>query len=198
LFERLRVIIRQLAERKPGPGASPLPLANTILMRSNIYAFEDLCPALADWGIQAVTFNALGGPPAGRASSRERLLPAHFAWLRSALPGIRQRLAARGLAIRGAARYLDRRDSSARGEPMPGIDCHPGADFLFIDERGCVAPCSFATSGYGLPMVYIHTGDERAQLPAHLADRRRQTLLASCLECPSTQIFGRYTFADVP
>ena len=199
LFERLRCAVGELREAANRParhGRGPLLRANTILMRSNLREFEALCEAVADWGIEEVTFNALGGQPPGPYFERERLRPADIDWLVSALPGIRQRLAGRGLRLRGDARYLGRLASGAAGEMVPVIDCHPGAEFLFVDEDGRVAPCSFTSAGYGLPTAEIHTGAELSQLPARFAQQRRQQFLAPCCDCPSTQVFGKFDLAE--
>ena len=194
LFERIRSVVGELRRRRRGRG--PLLRANTILMRSNLRDFEALCEAVAGWGIEEVTFNALGGQPPGPDFGRERLGPADIGWLVSALPGIRQRLAGRGLRLRGDARYLGRLASGAAGEMVPVIDCHPGAEFLFVDVDGRVAPCSFTSAGYGLPMAEIRTGADLSQLPARFAQQRRQQFLPPCLDCPSTQLFGKFDLAE--
>jgi radical SAM protein with 4Fe4S-binding SPASM domain len=201
LFERLRCAVGELRDpryREARQGRGPLLRANTILMRSNLHDFEALCEALAGWGIEELTFNALGGQPPGPYYERERLRPADVDWLRSALPGIRERLAGRGLRLRGNARYLGRLAASAAGQAVPVIDCHPGAEFLFVDEDGRVAPCSFTSVGYGVPMADIHSGAELAQLPARFAEQRRQQFLPPCHDCPSTQVFGKHDFAEAP
>ena len=198
LFDRLRAAVGELSARKARLGRGPLLRANTILMRSNLYALEALCHTLAGWGIEEVTFNLLGGQPPGPDYVLEHLLPTHISWLRSSLPGIRRRLKERGLVIRGDNRYLDRLESSARGERLPVVDCHPGAQFLFVDEHGRLAPCSFTAGGYGVPMGEIRSGAELAQLPARLAEHRRQTVLAPCLDCHSTQVFGKFSRVEVP
>jgi MoaA/NifB/PqqE/SkfB family radical SAM enzyme len=199
LWERLRGAVGELRDpryRQGRPGGGPLLRANTILMRSNLCDFEALCEAVAGWGIEEVTFNALGGQPPGPYFERERLRPADIDWLMSALPGIRERQAGRGLRLRGDARYLRRLASGAAGEMVPVIDCHPGAEFLFVDEDGRVAPCSFTSAEYGLPMAEIRTGLELSLLPARFTERRRQQFLPPCRDCPSTQVFGKFDLAE--
>lgn len=200
LYQRLRCAVGELRaarDLESRQGRGPLLRANTILMRSNLHDFEALCGALAGWGIDEVTFNALGGQPPGPNYERERLRPADIDWLWSALAGIRERLAPRGLRIRGEARYLGRLASSAAGQPVPVIDCHPGAEFLFVDEDGRVAPCSFTGEGYSLPMAEIRTSAELAQLPARFAEQRQRRMLPPCHDCLSTQVFGKFVPVEV-
>ena len=61
LFEQLHANTAALCELKARFGHGPRLRVNTILMRDNIHAFADLCHTLADWGIEELTFNALGG-----------------------------------------------------------------------------------------------------------------------------------------
>jgi len=192
LFARLRAAVMDLRRRRADQGRGPLIRANTILMHSNLRHFEPLSQELGDWGIEEITFNALGGQPPGPGYAKQSLTPDDVAWLRAELPGLRQRLAARGLVIRGGERYLGRLASSAAGEAVPVADCHPGADFLFIDERGRAAPCSFTAAGYGVPIQQIACGDDLARLPARFSAARAEAWLPPCHDCPSTQVFGKF------
>ena len=133
LFERVRLGVGELRDSQRRRGYGPLLRANTILMHSNVHALETLCHTLADWGIEEVTFNTLGGSPPGLDYLRERLQPEDAQWLRGALPSIRARLLARGLRLLGSARYLGRVSDAAAGVRAPVTDCHPAADFLFVD-----------------------------------------------------------------
>lgn len=197
LFNRLRATAFEFREHAARLGRRPLLRANTILMRSNLRAFEPLCETLAGWGLDEVTFNALGGDPPGPAYHRERLLLADVEWLRSELPGLRRRLVPLGLVIRGSDAYLRRLAAGANGDKVPVMDCHPGAEFLFIDEQGRVAPCSFTGSGYGVPIAAIGSSVELARLPARFAEMRRQGWLAACHDCHSTQVFGKFELETV-
>src|SRR5205823_4127489 len=53
--------VLQLAKEKQARRGGPLLRANVLLMRETIPGFEDLCFKLADWGIEEITFNQLGG-----------------------------------------------------------------------------------------------------------------------------------------
>ena len=80
LFEELRANVIALAEMKARLGAGPLVRVNTILMRDNVEQFEALCGALAEWGVEEVTFNALGGHERPEFFAQHGLEDA--AWLR--------------------------------------------------------------------------------------------------------------------
>lgn len=192
LYERLRASIARLCELKARLGRGPRLRVNTILMRDNLHAFEDLCQTVAEWGVEELTFNALGGRDRPEFFPDHSLRPEDVVWFRQALPGIRVRLARAGLTIYGSEPYLDRMASSARGAAIPVCDCQPGQRFLFIDERGLVAPCSFTACGYGVHLSEIRSPGGLQQLPRRLADRKRREMLAPCLDCPSTQVFGKF------
>ena len=192
LFERLRAAIGNLHELKQRQAYGPRLRANTILMRSNLHSFEGLCCTLAQWGIEEVTFNALGGRPPGPHFQRERLQPDDLSWLQSTLPSLRQRLAAQGLRLLGTARYLRRLASSAAVEAAPVLDCHPAADFIFVDEQGRVAPCAFTRADYGLPIHEFQSGADVVQLPIRFAAARQSELAVPCRDCCSTQVFGKF------
>ena len=192
LHERLRAAVTTLREIRQRRGRGPRLRANTVLMRSNLRSFEALCEQLADWSIEDVTFNPLGGQPPGPYYASERLQPEDAAWLRGELPGLRQRLLARGLRVLGSARYLGRVSNAAAGVPVPVADCHPGADFLFVDTQGRVSPCSFASAEYGVPCAELRNATDVAQMPVRFAAGRQLELAAACHDCPSTQVFGKF------
>jgi MoaA/NifB/PqqE/SkfB family radical SAM enzyme len=196
LSARLRQAVSELREMRQRRGRGPRLRANTILMRSNVRDLEALCQALAEWGIEEVSFNTLGGQPPGPHYRRERLRPEDTAWLCAALPAIQQRLQARGLRLLGAARYLGRVSDTAAGVPAPVADCHPGVEFLFVDEAGRAAPCAFTSAGYGVPITELRTAQHLDELPARFATLRQQALLAACQDCHSTQVFGKFDWPE--
>lgn len=195
LYDRLRAAVGALRVLKARMGYGPLLRANTILMRSNVRSLEALCGSLAGWGIEEVTFNALGGAPAGPFYARERLQPEHIDWLRASLPGIRERLAARGLTVRGSDRYLDRLHVAASDGVLPVADCRPGRDFLFVDEQGRVAPCSFTAAIYGQRLADLRSLADLFQLPDSLAERRGREQWTPCRDCHGPQVFGKFELA---
>jgi MoaA/NifB/PqqE/SkfB family radical SAM enzyme len=192
LFEQLRLSLLSLREMKNSLGRGPLFRVNTVLMRDNIHAFEELCRTLAEWGVEELTFNALGGRDRPEFFPDHRLLPEQVEWFRETLPDIRARAAQSGLKILGSERYLDRIHNWSLNLQSPISDCHPGQQFLFIDERGLVAPCSFTLHDYGVHLSEIRAPRDLAQLPARLAERKRAKMSAPCFDCPSTQVFGKF------
>ncbi len=195
LYNQLHASVLSLRELRAALARGPRLRVNTILMRDNIRAFEDLCRALAEWGMEELTFNALGG------RDRPEFYPAHSLqtedvdWFRQVLPGIRTRMAPLGLTILGSERYLDRLGASASHSQLPIADCRPGQQFLFIDERGVTSPCSFTTQGYGIHLDQIRTPDDLDQLPRRFVERKRRQMLGPCFDCPSTQVFGKFVSA---
>ncbi|RYY57610.1 MAG: radical SAM protein, partial [Comamonadaceae bacterium] len=57
-FDRLRDGVTTLAAKRADRRALKLRV-NVVLMRQNLAAFADLCVALAGWGVDEITFNAL-------------------------------------------------------------------------------------------------------------------------------------------
>jgi MoaA/NifB/PqqE/SkfB family radical SAM enzyme len=190
-FDRLRDAVWALAARRASPSALRLR-ANVVLMRQNLHAFPDLCDALADWGIDEITFNALGGRDRPEFFPTHALRPDDVAWLRAALPALRARLAALGINLPGQGGYLDRFAATASGQPIAIDDCSPGREFLFIDEHGVIAPCDFTVAGYGVPTTAITTVDDLMALPARFAARKREQRAAACDDCRSTRVFAKF------
>lgn len=165
----------------------PLLRANTVLMRDNVAGFAALCRELASLGVREITFNQLGGNDRPEFFAVQRLLPEQVATLGAELSALERELADRGVRLCGGERYLERIHASARGRRLPIADCAPGERFLFLDEDGVASPCSFTTEALGRPLA-------RAGLSRLPALFRAGARPASCSDCPSTQVFGK--FAD--
>lgn len=192
LFEQLRANIAHLHQLKLQHQLSLHLRANTILMRDTLCDFPRLCETLADWGIEELTFNALGGRDRPEFFPDHCLLPEHIEWLRRELPALRERMKARGLNILGNDLYLNRLLASATNNQLPITNCLPGQHFLFIDEHGIISPCSYTPHGYGLPLSDLRSAADLHRLPQLFAQRQYQQLLAPCYDCPSTQVFGKF------
>jgi MoaA/NifB/PqqE/SkfB family radical SAM enzyme len=191
-YSSLRRYVTALADEKRTAKCGPVLRANVLLMRENLADFEPLCQELASWGIEEVTFNQLGGNDRPEFYPRHRLLPEQAHSLAAQLPGLRDRLAARGLRLHGGRGYLRRIEATARGERLPVIDCQPGEQFLFINESGLIAPCSFTVNGYGLAIDSIDSVAALRQLPLRFREERRRRRLPSCEDCHSTQVFEKF------
>ena len=192
LYDRIQENVRRIDQLRGGRGHTPRLRVNTVLMRDNIHSFESLCQAAAEWGIEDLTFNALGGRDRPEFFPDHCLRPDDVKWLRESLPGIRERMAKLGLVILGSDRYLGRFQATVTNNQLPIADCQPGQHFLFIDERGVIAPCSFTTRGYGIHRTEIHSARDLAGLPLSFMDRQQAQCLAPCCDCPSTQVFGKF------
>jgi MoaA/NifB/PqqE/SkfB family radical SAM enzyme len=197
LYHRVRDSIERLRELMHREGGGPRLRLNTVLMRDNVYEFEALCKTAAGWGIEALTFNALGGRDRPEFYPDHRLLPEHVAWLREALPGIRARAVAVGLTICGSERYLERLTASAAGRARPmgtgqSQGCRAGETFLFVDEQGRVSPCSHTSETYGYPLAELGSPEAVGSLPERWARDRQRHLAAACSDCLSTQVFGKF------
>jgi MoaA/NifB/PqqE/SkfB family radical SAM enzyme len=189
-WQRVRDGVRALAAAR---GARPLKLrANVVLMRDTIDHFDALCKTLADWGIDEITFNQLGGRDRPAFFPAQRLRSADVAVLAATVPDLRQRLAERGVTLCGDARYLDRLRASAAGEALAVSDCRPGQSFLFVDEHGVAAPCSFSADRYGVPIASLRSPADLDALSAQFAAARAAERLAICDDCPSTQTFAKF------
>jgi MoaA/NifB/PqqE/SkfB family radical SAM enzyme len=191
LFDRVREAVVALREEADAANR-PLTIGvNTILMRGNVEGFEALCREVAEWGVGELTFNQLGGNDRPEFYPANRLLPEQIEGFMLALPGTRSKLKPLGLAIRGSARYLERIAATAKGERWAVGECGPGESFLFIDERGRIAPCSFTAADYGIHVDEIQTPDDLANLPERFRELR-QRRAAACDDCHSTQVFQKF------
>jgi hypothetical protein len=147
---------------------------------------------LAGWGVDELTFNALGGAADDPFYAVERLQPADLEWLALHFDAIRARLAGHGLAVRGSRRYVQRLEYAARGWRWPVADCAPGDRFMFIDAQGRVAPCRFAASDYGVAVDELRGAADIQALPARWAAARRDHLATACRDCLSPQVAGKF------
>jgi MoaA/NifB/PqqE/SkfB family radical SAM enzyme len=195
LFARLEENVKRLVAERTN--SKPRLRINTILMRDNVEIFEDLCEAVASWGVDELTFNALGGRDRPEYFPDHRLQPEQLERFRRELPKIRERMAGRGLTILGSDHYLERLQATAGNGYLAIDECNPGQQFLFINEQGVISPCSFTSSEYGVHVSEIKTADDLQALPNRFAQRRRERLATVCYDCPSTQVFGKFTISPM-
>lgn len=192
LFEKIKCSIGSMT-KEISAANSPLKLRiNTILMRSNLEDFESFCMEVADWGVEELTFNQLGGYERTEFYKTNRLLPEQALWLRDELPRIQQKAAARGLNIFGGTKYLDRILATSRDIAIPIDDCQPGTQFLFVNEANLASPCHFTTESYGIPIAEIETLSDMMKL-SEIFRRKQQAVRAlPCSDCHSTQVFEKF------
>ena len=139
-----------------------------------------------------ITFNTLGGRDRPEFFPDHRIRPADAASLSALLPELRSRLTARGVRLCGGPAYLERINASARGDRLPVEDCAPGEGFLFIDEYGNIAPCSFTTDCFAASIDGIQSAEDIGTLAARFSERRANAPAAVCGDCPSTQVFSKF------
>jgi MoaA/NifB/PqqE/SkfB family radical SAM enzyme len=191
-YTRLRESVSEMAKAKREQGTGPRLRANIVLMRQTISAFESLCLELANWGIEEITFNQLGGRDRPEFYPMHRLLPEQAACLGNELPRLRARLANMGVCLKGADSYIGRIQASSRQESIAVANCRPGEQLLFINENGIAAPCSFTTGGYGVSLDELGSVAGLCELPERFARLRAHKRLAACQDCHSTQVFGKF------
>lgn len=193
LYATLSTRVRSLTDERRRTGR-PLRLrANVVLMRGTIRVFPQLCHELADWGIDEISFNQLGGQDRPEFYPANRLEPADIAFLEHHLPRLRHELGQRQVQLLGSAGYLRRMAASSRGERLPIPDCRPGEGFLFIDLHGRVAPCSFTTGTRGVALSEVASTAALRALPESFASSIRSNRPTACDDCLSTRVFEKFS-----
>lgn len=191
-WDRVREGVLRLAGERRARRA-PLKLrANVVLMRSTLPEFARLCGALADWGIDEITFNQLGGRDRPEFFPAQRLRAEDAAALAAMVPDLRARLAAKGVRLCADPLYLGRIAASAKGEALPVDDCRLGEDFLFVDEKGLISPCSFSGADYGVSIASIRAPADLDALPARFRAAHHKARCKACDDCPSTRVFAKF------
>lgn len=191
-WHRLRHAVRQLAQARDAQAPALKLRANVVLMRDNLDNFAALCIELADWGINEITFNQLGGRDRPEFFPAHRLRPADVQALHNLLPSLRDRLSQRGAHLCASEPYLQRLHASAEERPIHGGDCAPGQRLLFIDEFGRIAPCSFTSQSYGVALMDLRPGQGLATLRARFQAARQQAPSPACADCHATHVFSKF------
>jgi MoaA/NifB/PqqE/SkfB family radical SAM enzyme len=181
-----------LLKAERAQSGSPLRLrANVVLMHDNVGQFADLCRELSAWGVCEISFNQLGGRDRPEFFPDNRLTLDDIAALRRTLPALRRELEP-ATHVLGGVTYLDRLEGAARDLPTPVADCRVADDFLFIDELGRIAPCSFTADHFGLNVDDIGDAAALAGLAARLNAHQRRSPSGECADCRSTQQFAKF------
>ena len=178
------IVLKALAKLLAQRAAKPRVRVNTVLMRDNIAELAELCRALANLGVDELSFNRLGGRDRPEFFAEHRLRPERLALALNEVEALRRELPR--LRILGSPQYGQRLLALERDERAAVADCQPGQSFLFVDELGQVAPCSFSTTEYGEPV-----GDVAA-LPSLFSERQLLGRARSCDDCQSTHVFGKF------
>lgn len=191
-FRKIGDAVQELAAKRAGSRALKLRV-NVVLMRHNLASFADLCLTLAKWGVDEITFNALGGRDRPEFFPANALRPQDAETLARLLPGLRTRLEQQGVRLCGGNDYVARISASANREPLAGTHCQPGVRYLFVNEFGRAAPCDFTLGDYGVAIEELRTVAQLQDLPARFAALRQRAPVPVCQDCPSTQVFSKFT-----
>lgn len=191
-FNALKKQVSNLASRKIKTGKGPLLRANIVLMRNTFEEFESLCREVASWGVEEVTFNQLGGRERPEFYQANRLLKNQAEHLLEEFPFIRARLARIGLKLKGSLDYISSIRASSMDKVIAREVCNPGRHFLFIDEKGIVAPCSFTLGECGIPLKQIQKVSDLDGLELEFVKKRKSNLPDACNSCMSNQIIGKF------
>lgn len=191
-FAELRRNVMQLSDEIRRGGSSLKLRANVVLMRDTIGEFGALCRELAGWGLNELTFNQLGGIDRPEFYPHNRLLPEQVEYLAADLPGLRKELAALGLKLCGSDGYLGRLHATASNQRIGVSRCDAAKHFLFIDECGLVAPCTFTVQELGLPLEEISSSNALNNLAEIFSKIQRKQAPPACSDCHSTQLFNKF------
>jgi MoaA/NifB/PqqE/SkfB family radical SAM enzyme len=191
-FDKLaRSISALVAERDAAATALKVRI-NIVLMHDNIEALEALCRTLAGWGVDEISFNQLGGRDRPEFYPAHRLQMDDVALLAELLPRLRADLARSGTTLVGGGAHLERIADTVAGRPLPIADCRVAETFLFIDEAGRIAPCSFAPEHFALSVDDLDNAADLDALPHRLLASQRERPAHDCADCPSTQQFAKF------
>lgn len=190
-WTRLERAVRTLVEQR-GVARPPRLRVNTVLMRSTVATFPMLCEVLADWGVDEITFNQLGGRDRPEFHLAEALQADDIAHLRADVARLRPALAARGVRLCGTDAYLDRFEASACARALNVAECRLPERMLFIDEHGRIAPCSFTVDVFGQATSTIRAADDLRRLQTDFMARQSSAPARPCIDCHSTQLFAKF------
>ncbi len=189
MFDSLREVVRSLNQDRSRE--QTLLRVNTVLTRENIGTFGLFCQTVAQWGVDELTFNPLGGNDRPDFFPSNRLLPEQLAWFCARLSEWRANCLSLGLRICGSDGYLRRMVATAVGQALPILDCGPGEDFLFVDERGHLSPCSF-TSGQYPTKLDGSQGFEKREWRLAFQRVRQTNCPKSCQDCHANHVFEKF------
>ncbi|PSJ36522.1 radical SAM protein [Allosphingosinicella deserti] len=186
-FGKLARSVPALAAERDA-AAAPLKIrANVVLMRDNVAGFTALCRTLSGWGVDEISFNQLGGRDRPEFYPGHRLRADDVAYLAAEVPRLRAELAPAGTILVGGAAYLQRFADTVAGRPLKIADCRLAETFLFIDEAGRIAPCSFAPEHFAVTVEDLRSPADLDTLPRRLRSHQQAHPARDCADCPSTQ-----------
>lgn len=164
---------------------------NTVLMQSTVRHYGRLVAELSARGVDAFSWNLLGGRDRPDFEATERLTPRQLGRGLRVLDRIAPHLPP-GVVLEGGGAYRERQFERLLDWPRPVEDCGPGRDFVFIDERGRIGPCHFTLDRHALRIESLVTPGDLDLLSTRLRRRRARHPDPTCADCPSTQVFDKF------
>ncbi len=190
LHHRLERIVRSFINRRAD--RKPLVRVNSVLTRHNIGQFESFAHQMADWGVDQLTFNQLGGNDRPDFYPHNRLLETQVKSFREAFPRWQSDLRRRGLDLLGSDGYLHRIECTSRNEAIAIDDCSPADGFLFVDESGRASPCSFTSDSLGVAIDTLTSATAIESLTEHWRQHRKQSRPKVCDDCHATHLHSKF------
>jgi len=194
-FSKLAMSVPKLVAERDAAGSALRIRANVVLMRGNIGQFAGLCRELSRWGIEEISFNQLGGRDRPEFYPANRLQLDDVRQLKALLPALRLELERSNTVLLGGSAYLDRIEGTTIGTPLPVPHCRVAENFLFIDEGGSIAPCSFTPGHFDLHVDQLRTAADFGALLTAIPELQRTRPARDCADCPSTQQFDKFEAA---
>lgn len=164
---------------------------NTVLMQSTVRHYPRLVAELAARGVDAFSWNLLGGRDRPEFEAAERMAYGPLLRTLRGLDRIVPHLPP-GVVLEGGGAYRERQFERLLDWPRPVQDCGPGQDFVFIDEHGRIGPCHFTLDRHALRIEGLVTTADLDLLPIRLRRRRARQPDPTCADCPSTQVFDKF------
>ena len=190
MHHRLERIVRSFINLRVD--RKPLVRVNSVLTRHNIGQYESFAHQMADWGVDQLTFNQLGGNDRPSFYPDNRLLETQVRKFRDAFPQWQSDLKLRGLDLRGSDGYLHRIECTSRNETIAIDDCKPSAGFLFVDEFGRASPCSFTSDSLGVDIDTLTSVTAIESLTNDWRQKRKQNRPKVCDDCHATHVHSKF------
>lgn len=195
MVDRLERIVRRLVSSRGSDRcqSNPRIRVNTVLTRHTITGFETFAHRMADWGVDALTFNQLGGNDRPEFYPENRILEDQVHQFIERFPGLQQELREQGLDLCGSEAYLHRLACTARDQAIAIDHCFPATNFLFVDELGVVSPCSFTTDCLGIPIDQITNAATVKALATTWQRQRCDHRPRACGDCHATHVHSKFS-----
>jgi MoaA/NifB/PqqE/SkfB family radical SAM enzyme len=190
LHHRLEQIVRRVIALRVD--RRPLVRVNSVLTKHNIGQFESFAHQMADWGVDQLTFNQLGGNDRPDFYPHNRLLETQAKAFREAFPRWQSDLRRRGLDLRGSDGYLHRIECTSRNEAIAIDDCSPADGFLFVDELGRASPCSFTSDSLRVDIDTLTCARAIESLTDRWRQERKQSRPKACDDCHATHVHSKF------